>query len=225
MKLLHSAKLPIELTNGNDGRGSKWFSSSKLRNQYERLLRLQGHQRTPFDVPVMVRVTRILGKRQQLWDFDSGLRGNAKEIFDSLVVLGWFTDDGPKFITEVQFRQDVPKDRVSPFTLVEVFDPMAKELTEETKKLLLAFGDNWEHPLSVACKDAFTLVQQFWIPALVKDAVRDGLLLSLDGEVKDTNGVYGMNFRLTDDGRKQVGMNPWPVPKPVVVKKEEKTLF
>ncbi len=122
MNLLHEATFAIELTNGNDGRGSKWFSSSKLRQQYERLLRLHGHERTAFDIPVMVRITRVLGKRQQLWDADSGLRGNAKEIMDSLVVLGWFTDDGPKFITEVQFRQRVPKERASPQTIVEVFE-------------------------------------------------------------------------------------------------------
>lgn len=127
MNLLHSAELPIELTNGNDGRGSKWFSSAKIRDRIESQLRLQGHERKPFAKPVMVRFTRVLGKRQQLWDADSGLRGNAKEIMDSLVVLGWFEDDGPKFITEVQFRQRTPKVRMSPKVIVEVFESTTLE--------------------------------------------------------------------------------------------------
>lgn len=42
------AVLPIELTNGNDGRGSKWFSSAKTRKQIERNLRVLGHKRKPF---------------------------------------------------------------------------------------------------------------------------------------------------------------------------------
>ncbi len=122
LKLLHRASMAIELTNGNDGRGSKWFSSAKVRDQIEGVLRITGHIRQPFAVPVVVRVTRVLGVRQQLWDYSSGLRGNWKEIEDALVVLGWFEDDGPKFITEVQFRQLVPKKRGSPSVIVEVFE-------------------------------------------------------------------------------------------------------
>lgn len=34
--------LPIELTNGNDGRGSKWFRSSNVRKRLEATLRTQG---------------------------------------------------------------------------------------------------------------------------------------------------------------------------------------
>ncbi len=122
MKLLHSATFPIELTNGNDGRGSKWFSSAKLRDLVEGQLRLLGHTRRPFECPVVVHVTRILGQRQQLWDFSSCGRGNWKEIEDALVVLGWFHDDGPKFVKGVQFFQSIPKKRESPKTVVDVFE-------------------------------------------------------------------------------------------------------
>ena len=122
LKLLHRAQLPIELTNGNDGRGNRWFSSAKVRDQVERQLRLLGHVRTPFEMPVIVRVTRVLGKRQQLWDASSIGRGNWEEIEDALVVLGWFVDDGPKYITEVQWRQVAPKERKSPSVIVEVFE-------------------------------------------------------------------------------------------------------
>lgn len=98
--------LPIELTNGNDGRGNKWFSSAKVRKKIEQQLRALSLERTPFDVPVRVCVTRILGKGQRLWDSSSIGRGNWKEIEDALVAVGWFVDDGPKWIIETRFFQD-----------------------------------------------------------------------------------------------------------------------
>lgn len=127
--LLHRVRLNVELTNGNDGRGSKWFSSAKVRDSIEEVLRSDGHTRNPFAVPVVVRMTRILGKNQRLWDADSGLRGNAKEIMDALVVLGWFHDDGPKYITEVQFRQLAPDPRTTPSLIVEVFESQPEMAT------------------------------------------------------------------------------------------------
>ncbi len=129
-ELLHRAELPIEMTNGNDGRGSKWFSSAKVRDVIERQLRILGHIRKPFNCPVAVRVTRVLGKRQQLWDFSSCGRGNWKEIEDALVVLGWFHDDGPKYIVDVQWRQRVPKARSSPQIVVEVFKATHEQIAE-----------------------------------------------------------------------------------------------
>jgi len=60
--------LPFELTNGNDGRGSKWFSSAKLRKVFEKNLRELKLVREPFDHPVTVNVIRILGPKQSLWD-------------------------------------------------------------------------------------------------------------------------------------------------------------
>ena len=99
-------QLPFELTNGNDGRGSKWFSSAKLRKQFESDLRKLGHIRQPYPWPVMVTVTRILGPNQSLWDTSSIGRGNWKEIEDALVACGWFTDDSPRYITRTTFDQD-----------------------------------------------------------------------------------------------------------------------
>jgi hypothetical protein len=60
MKLIHYAELLIELTNGNDGRGGKWFSSAKMRKQIEALLIATGHRREPFDVPVSLLITRVM---------------------------------------------------------------------------------------------------------------------------------------------------------------------
>ena len=123
--IIHSAELPIELNNGNDGRGGRWFSSSRMRKQIEATLRATGHARTkPFDGTVTLMVTRILGPRQQKWDADSYQRGNLKELIDALVVLGWFVDDGPKFIEEVRFRQLVQSPRPQrSTTLIEVMTP------------------------------------------------------------------------------------------------------
>ena len=113
--------LPIELTNGNDGRGSKWFSSAKIRKQVETLLRVEGFEREPFDHPVTDHVTRILGKNQRLWDSSSIGRGNWKEIEDALVAVGWFHDDGPKWIIETRFFQDDSRRSDGPSIEVEVF--------------------------------------------------------------------------------------------------------
>lgn len=103
-------QLPIELTNGNEGRGGRWFKSANFRKKVESLLRKLGLVRAPFPWPVAVHVTRVLGKGQRLWDTSSIGRGNWKEIEDALVACGWFTDDSPKYISETRFFQRVDRD-------------------------------------------------------------------------------------------------------------------
>ena len=121
MILLHRVELPIELTNGNDGRGNRWFKPAGIRKKIEAVLRLTGQVRgKPFQRGVLLRITRVLGVRQQLWDSDSIGRGNSKELVDSLVAVGWFEDDGPKHIRETQFAQYVPDKRGKPSVIVEV---------------------------------------------------------------------------------------------------------
>ena len=117
--ILYSVQLPIELTNGNDGRGNRWFKSAKYRKGYEKLLRMLGLVRKPFTVPVFVRVTRILGPKQRLWDSSSIGRGNWKEIEDAMVACGWFVDDGPKWIVETRFCQSWWREK-HPGILVEI---------------------------------------------------------------------------------------------------------
>lgn len=118
--------LPFELTNGNDGRGYAWYKSASARKKFERQLRMLGHVRTPFDVPVKVTVTRILGKRQREWDASSGLRGNWKEIEDALVACGWFHDDKPQWIVATDFRQDASQRTNGPAVKVTI-EPMKEE--------------------------------------------------------------------------------------------------
>tara|TARA_Y100001973_G_C5104374_1_gene284341 strand:+ start:104 stop:796 length:693 start_codon:yes stop_codon:yes gene_type:complete len=118
--------LPIELTNGNDGRGNKWFSSAKVRKEVYQKLKEEGYERTPFDESVVVHVTRILGPKQRLWDSSSIGRGNWKEIEDALVELGWFHDDSPAWIVETRFFQDKTLRDHGPSILVEIFQKDAE---------------------------------------------------------------------------------------------------
>ena len=106
--------LPFELTNNNGGRSQKWFSSSILRKKFEKNLRLLGYVRTPFDHPVIVKVVRVLGPKQSLWDSSSIGRGNYKELEDAMVACGWFYDDSPKFIKQTLFDQDSTRRKQGP---------------------------------------------------------------------------------------------------------------
>lgn len=115
--------LPIEITNGNDGRGSRWFKSSNVRKKLEATLRTLGLVRKPFDHQVRLTVIRIVGKGQRLWDASSVGRGNWKELEDAMVVCGWFHDDGPKWISEVRFYQDDTQRHVGPAVRVVVYEP------------------------------------------------------------------------------------------------------
>ena len=120
--LLLRVLLPFELTNGNDGRRKSWYKPAKFRQNCEAVLRLSGLGREPFEEPVVVHVTRLLGRGQHLWDSSSIGRGNWKEIEDALVAVGWFHDDGPQWIKETRFFQDASRRGECPRVLVEVFD-------------------------------------------------------------------------------------------------------
>ena len=105
--------LPIKPTNGNDGRGNTWFSSSRLRKDIATALAYL--RRQPFREPVSVTLVRILGKGERYWDPSSVLRGNSKELLDALVELGWFVDDSIKWINQpVIGLQDVSRREIGP---------------------------------------------------------------------------------------------------------------
>lgn len=105
-----SLTLPIKLVNDNTGRSQHWSKASKRKRQYETIVRVLGGRRKPFDVPVGIRLTRVLGPRERLWDADSIGRGSAKELIDSFVACGWLHDDGPKWVTSVEYRQEVDRE-------------------------------------------------------------------------------------------------------------------
>ena len=78
MNTLLKEILHFDLTNGNEGRSKSWYKSAAVRKQFERNLILYGFRRKPFEKKVIVKVTRILGKGQRLWDSSSVLRGSYK---------------------------------------------------------------------------------------------------------------------------------------------------
>lgn len=111
--------LPVELKNANIGRGHSWHSTAASRKRIARTL--VDERRQPFEFPVAIRITRILGPGQRLWDADSVGRGNAKELIDTLVELGWFVDDGPRWITHCDYRQDAQSRVSGPSVMIEIF--------------------------------------------------------------------------------------------------------
>ena len=119
-RLLKSITLPIRLTNGNGGRGNSFWRTDAERRRLEATLRTLGHVYEPLDYPVELRVTRLIGPRERLWDHSSGLRGNWKELEDSLVACGWFHDDGPEWIAGISFAQR-KNDRRESAVLIEMF--------------------------------------------------------------------------------------------------------
>ena len=116
-----SVDLPIVLTNKNDGQSKHWTGSARERKTIQEVL--FDLRREPFNERVDIVVTRILGKGQSLWDADSIGRGNAKQLIDSLVALGWFVDDGPQYIRNCDYRQDENQRKQWPrgATRVEVY--------------------------------------------------------------------------------------------------------
>ena len=103
-QLLLDIVLPIEISNRNDGQGHSFWRTVAEKKVFSK--QLSFYKRQPFKIPTFVAVTRILGKRQQLWDYSSGLRGSWKQLEDALVDAGWWYDDGPEYITGIIFRQD-----------------------------------------------------------------------------------------------------------------------
>lgn len=112
--------LPIELTNGNEGRSKHWGAAAKRRAEYERIIRTKYPKAAPVPTPCRVTITRVLGPRQQRFDADSLGRGNAKELVDAIVACGFIPDDGPQHVVEVTYRQDATRRRSGPSTEITI---------------------------------------------------------------------------------------------------------
>jgi hypothetical protein len=111
--------LPVKLTNDNDGRSGMYFRTHSRRKKYAK--QLAGFARKPFAQPTRIVIRRLLGPKERLWDADSIGRGNAKEIIDALVSLGWWVDDGPKYIVTCDYRQEPNMRELGPATMIEVY--------------------------------------------------------------------------------------------------------
>jgi hypothetical protein len=111
--------LPIELENRNDGQGHSFWRTDADKKRFNRIL--LSYKRKPFLIPVFMIVTRVLGKGQKLWDYDSGFRGSWKQLQDALVDAGWFYDDGPGHIGGIFFRQDDRDRAAGPSTRIQIW--------------------------------------------------------------------------------------------------------
>lgn len=119
-KLLCQETLPLKLTNRNEGQGRKWYSSARDRKRIAQ--KLAPYKRKPFQKRVDVVLVRVLGKREARWDSDSVLRGNAKQLIDTLVEFGWFHDDGPRYIRYVLGDQDDSRRSEGPAVEIRVYE-------------------------------------------------------------------------------------------------------
>ncbi len=108
-----------ELRNGNNGQTKHWTGSHKERQQWTRAIAsayaisINGTEfpldafltcSSPDEKQGLV-ITRWLSKGQRLWDADSVLRGNAKQLIDALIEAGVARDDSPKYIEWVHGLQ------------------------------------------------------------------------------------------------------------------------
>lgn len=112
--------LPIELTNGNEGRSKHWGSAAKRRTEYEGIIRLLRPNPRPVETPVRLVITRVLGRGQRLMDCDSLARGNAKELIDAIVAAGFLPDDGPRHVVSCEYKQDASRRFEGPSVVVEI---------------------------------------------------------------------------------------------------------
>ena len=126
--LLHEVTLKLNLTNSNDGQGWSWKRAAAQRNSIRHYFRQHELQRQPFELPVSIQVTRIIGPRQRHWDADSILRGSmCKALIDTMVEFGWLHDDKREWVQQVVGKQEV--DRISgPAVRIEIYDKPAQFL-------------------------------------------------------------------------------------------------
>lgn len=112
-----------EVSNRNDGQGRHWSASSKARTRLFDACRDAEFYRWNFDaddwelsdlksckIPsrqkVDILATRVLGPKRRMWDPDSILRGEFKQLLDSLVQLRVIEDDSSKYVGYVVGDQD-----------------------------------------------------------------------------------------------------------------------
>lgn len=112
-----------EVSNRNYGQGHHWTKSNHAKKKMFAMCKQAKYFRwsprqedfltasikecsIPSRQAVNIIATRILGKGQRLWDADSILRGDFKQLMDSIVQLGILEDDGPKFVKNVLGQQD-----------------------------------------------------------------------------------------------------------------------
>ena len=133
--------LPMKLKNNNQGQGHHWSGSHRERRaaseavaKAEYRYTMDGH--TTIGCTLLewlsgphtsygklgIIVWRVLGPRERLWDADSVLRGNYKQIQDALIEAGLAEDDSPKYIDWVLGRQDKERRDEGSSVEIELYD-------------------------------------------------------------------------------------------------------
>ena len=126
-ELLFTVKIYHKLKNNNNGQTKHWSSSHSERKKWMKALDtaeveteagmvfgfhefathvLAGQ---PLAQKVGIEVHRVLGPRERHYDPDSVLRGNAKQLIDSLVESNYLTDDNIKCILWALGTQSVER--------------------------------------------------------------------------------------------------------------------
>ena len=117
--LIHEQTFAVEIKNRNYATANTMYKKG-IKAKFER--HLSQFARKPFDRPVKLIVTRILGIGQRVYDYDSIGRGDAKELIDTLSDIGWFNNDGPRWIQGVFYDQDKSQRWSGPAVKVQVFE-------------------------------------------------------------------------------------------------------
>ncbi len=129
-QLLFTLTVDKELKNNNVGRSAHWSSAHKQKKEWTNALKkadvvtesglalplqafieevLNGQ---PVQQKVGIVFKRVLGKRQRMFDSDSILRGNAKELLDAVVDSGLLVDDNVKHVAWcIGLQDDKRKDQ------------------------------------------------------------------------------------------------------------------
>lgn len=139
--LVGEIEIPMKLKNNNQGQGRHWYGSHKERAIASQAVAkarvwqpstsesricvslpewLSGLDRKA-DQKIGLVVWRMLGKGERLWDSDSVLRGNYKQIQDALIQHGLAPDDSPKYIEWVLGRQEDRLRDLGSKVLIEVY--------------------------------------------------------------------------------------------------------
>ena len=124
-KKIVTFSISAELKNYNAGQGRHWGMTHAEKARMQRAVKIAGIDECvsfPFDRKVDIVVTRVLGKGQRFWDQDSVLRGNAKQLIDSLVDAEVLNDDSIKWIGRCLGDQDASRREAGPITEVTFYE-------------------------------------------------------------------------------------------------------
>ncbi len=111
------ALLPIRLESKNISRRRHWAANHKKKQEFINAFWALGlTPRAPApNCKQHLTITRVLGKREKLWDTSNGLGGSCSELIDSMKYCGFFVDDSDKYLT-VEFKQDDTRRHEGPAT-------------------------------------------------------------------------------------------------------------